>query len=64
MNNRRFDRNADQLAQIMNHYRQLRQTMIAMNDNVDIMLENAIVMLDAILEINDKIAESAQKETL
>lgn len=65
MDTRRFDRNADQLSQIMHHFRQIRATSrIAFTDRTDVMLGNAIVMLQAVLDINDEIAENAAKGVL
>lgn len=59
MDSRRFDRNADQIAQILGHYRKIR-TLIHDREH-DLMLQSAIVMLDSLLEINDKLGESAEK---
>lgn len=62
---RRFDRNADQLCQIMNHFRQIRTTSrVPFTDRNDIMLGNAITMLQAVIDINDEIARAAQKGVL
>lgn len=59
MDARRFDRNADQISQILGHYRKIR-TLIYDHEH-DLMLQSAIVMLDSLLEINDKLGESAEK---
>ena len=65
MDARRFDRNADQIAQILNHYRRIRSTsLIPFQDDNDMLLQKAITMLDHVLQINDTIAELAQKGLL
>ena len=55
MDARRFDRNADQLSQILKHFRQLKGQVYF--GGRQIMIENAIVMLEAILDINDDLGD-------
>ena len=62
MNGRKFDKNADQLCQIVAHYRLLQRTK--QPSRYSIMIENAIVMLEAILDINDDVGKAEQKGVL
>ena len=59
MDSRRFDRNADQLSQILKHFRQI-QGKVHFGGR-EIMIENAIVMIEAILDINDDLGDLAGK---
>ena len=59
MDSRRFDRNADQLSQILKHFRQI-QGKVQFGGR-EIMIENAIVMIEAILDINDDLGDLAGK---
>tara|TARA_Y100001937_G_C7053850_1_gene300428 strand:- start:699 stop:893 length:195 start_codon:yes stop_codon:yes gene_type:complete len=59
---RRFDRNADQICQILGHLRLLqRRLQHPVPGNHDVMIQNAIVMLDALLDINDDLAKAVEK---
>ena len=62
MNGRKFDKNADQLCQILAHFRMIQRTR--QPSRYSIMVENGIVMLEALLDINDDLAQADKKELL
>jgi len=53
MDKRRFDRNADQLCQIMNHYRLLQDKKC---NGESVLIENMLTMLEYCLQVNDEVA--------
>ena len=53
MDPRRFDRNADQLSQIMNHYRLIQAERC---NGKSVLVANMITMLEYCLQVNDEVA--------
>lgn len=56
---RRFDRNADQISQILGHYRQIMLNNMYRNTNCvpSVDIAKMIQMMEDALKINDKVAE-------
>lgn len=53
MDPRRFDRNADQLSQILNHYRLIQSQRC---NGQSVLVGNMITMLEYCLQVNDEVA--------
>lgn len=54
----RYDKNADQLCQIINH---LRSNKHYSHDRAEMWRVNALVMLEAVLELNDELGKMDEK---
>ena len=54
----RYDKNADQLCQIINH---LRQNQHFSHDRAEMWRVNALVMLEAVLELNHELGKMTDK---
>ena len=54
----RYDKNADQLCQIMNH---LRSNKHHSDQTAEMWRVNALVMLEAVLELNDELGKMEEK---
>ena len=54
----RYDKNADQLCQIINHLRTCKHYS---DDRAEMWRVNALVMLEAVLELNDELGKLDEK---
>ncbi len=54
----RYDKNADQLCQIINHLRKCKHYS---HDQAEMWRVNALVMLEAVLELNHELGKMTEK---